>query len=171
MPTQLQHNNTNNSAKTFPIKLLCDGVKSPSNIGSLFRVCDALGVSEIVFYNSELNIKSSRLQKTARSTQKKVSYRIAIDIISEINQFKKKGFQIIALEITDKSISVENISVSKDQKVLMIIGNEQNGISEDVLNLADIVTSIPMFGENSSMNVVQATSIILYTIINKLYIY
>ncbi|MCF6308574.1 MAG: TrmH family RNA methyltransferase [Flavobacteriaceae bacterium] len=171
MPTQLQHNSTNNSIKKFPIKLLCDEVKSPSNIGALFRICDALGVSEIVFYNSEMNIKSSRLQKTARSTQKKVLYRISTNIISEINQFKKEGFQILALEITDKSILIEKNPFSKEQKVVVIIGNEQNGISEDVLNLADKVISIPMFGENSSMNVVQATSIALYTIINKLYIY
>lgn len=171
MPVQLQHKDTNNSAKIFPIKLLCDGVKSPSNIGALFRICDALGVSEIVFCNLDLNIKSSRLQKTARSTQKKVSHRITTDIISEINQFKKDGFQILALEITDKSISLENISISRDKKTILIIGNEQNGISDAVLNLADKVISIPMFGENSSMNVVQATSIALYTIINKLYIY
>jgi len=171
MPSRLQHNNTNNSINKFPIKLLCDGVKSPSNIGALFRICDALGVSEIIFCKTDINIKSSRLQKTARSTQKKVLYTISTDIVSEINNFKKEGFQIIALEITDKSISVENISVSKEQKTVLIIGNEQNGISEEVLNLADQVISIPMFGENSSMNVVQATSIALYTIINKLYIY
>ncbi|PHS60284.1 MAG: RNA methyltransferase [Flavobacterium sp.] len=171
MPTQLQHNNTDNFNKKFPIKLLCDGVKSPSNLGALFRICDALGVSEIVFFNSDLTIKSSRLQKTARSTQKKVLYRISTNIISEIDNFKKEGFQILALEITDKSISVENILVSKNKKTILIIGNEQNGISENVLNLADKAISIPMFGENSSMNVVQATSIALYSIINKLYIY
>ena len=171
MPTQLSHNNIENFQKKFPIVLLCDGVKSPSNIGSLFRLCDAMGVSEIVFFNSEININSSRLQKTARSTQKLVPYRVASEIISEIENFKQKGFQIVALEITDASILLKDISVKKNKKTILVIGNEQNGISKEVLEQSDTIISIEMFGNNSSMNVVQATSIALYTLINKLYIY
>lgn len=171
MPTQLTHHNSLNNSKKFPIVLICDGVKSPSNIGSLFRICDALGVSETIFCNTALNINSPRLQKTARSTQKRVSFSESTDIIATIDKFKKEDYTIIALEITDSSTSLKNISADINQKMVLIIGNEQNGISKKVLQKVSQTIHIDMFGENSSMNVVQATSIALYSLINKLYIY
>lgn len=169
MPNQLTHLNTKNNIKLFPIILICDGVKSPSNIGSLFRLCDALGVSEIIFYNSNININSSRLQKTARSTQKKVSYSESYDILETLSSYKSEGYLITSLEITDTSISVNKFSEEKNKKLVLIIGNEQQGVSNKVLQFSDSIIKIDMFGENSSMNVVQATSIALYTLINKLY--
>jgi len=171
MPTQLTHHSTLNISKIFPVVLICDGVKSPSNIGSLFRICDALGVSEIIFCNSEVNINSPRLQKTARSTQNRVKYSDSSDINETIEKLKKNDFTIVALEITDSSISLETLSVEKDKKIALIIGNEQQGISKKVLEQIKMAVHIDMFGENSSMNVVQATSIALYSIINKLYLY
>jgi len=170
MPKQLTHYNTKNASELFPIILVCDGVKSPSNIGSLFRLCDALGVSEIVFYDSDININSSRLQKTARSTQKRVSYSKTFDIVETLTNYKSEGCLITSLEITDISISVRKFSAKKNQKTILVIGNEQQGISNKVLQISDTIIKIDMFGKNSSMNVVQATSIALYTLINKLYI-
>jgi len=171
MSFQHTHTTSSFSVKKFPIVLVCDGVQSPSNIGSLFRTCDALGVSEIVFCNSDLNINSSRLQKTARSTQKRVSFSESNNIIKTIEEFKQKGFNPIALEITDNSIPLEKLSLPNNENVVLIIGNEKLGISKKVLKYISLSVHINMFGDNSSMNVVQATSIALHSIINKLYIY
>jgi len=171
MSQQLSHKNTPITFKKFPIKLICDGVKSPSNIGALFRICDAMGVSEIIFCNTELNINSPRLQKTARSTQKKVSYSVSESILQTISELKKEKHTIIALEITDKSILIEDLIISENQKIAIIIGNEQNGISGKVLKTCDVCTQIAMFGENSSINVSQAASIALHLIITKLQSY
>lgn len=159
------------TSKIFPITLICDGVQSPSNIGSLFRLSDAMGVEKIYFAHSEININSPRLQKTARSTQKKVAFDTTDNSISILTQLKNNGYTILALEITDSSIPIETFSMEIDKKTALLIGNEQQGISEELLQMVDQTLHINMYGENSSMNVVQATSIALYAIINKLYIY
>lgn len=171
MPDQLSHQETKNTLKTFPIVLMCDGVQSPSNIGALFRICEALGISEIVFCNTELNLSSSRLQKTARSTQKKVSYSVSNNGLEVISKLKKENYKIIALEITNSSVSLKDVEEKQHQKIALVVGNERLGISETILEACDKNVKIEMFGKNSSMNVVQATSIALYTLINKLYIY
>ncbi len=168
---QHTHYTTKFTSKTFPITLICDGVQSPSNIGSLFRISDAMGVEKIYFAHSEININSSRLQKTARSTQKKVAFATTDNCISLLTQLKNNGYIILALEITDTSIPIESFSMETDKKIALLIGNEQQGISEDLLQMVDQTLHINMYGENSSMNVVQATTIALYAIINKLYIY
>ncbi len=171
MSLQHTHKSSNFKTKKFPIVLVCDGVQSPSNIGSLFRICDALGILEIIFCNAIINLDSPRLQKTARSTQRKVSYSESNNILKTIEEFNQKGFKPIALEITDNSISLEKLSLLNNEKIALIIGNEQEGISEKTLEFIPLSVHIEMFGDNSSMNVVQATSIALHSLINKLYIY
>tara|TARA_R100001369_G_scaffold92833_2_gene140270 strand:+ start:2669 stop:3178 length:510 start_codon:yes stop_codon:yes gene_type:complete len=164
MPYQLTHSNTNFPVRTFPLKIICDGLQSPANIGSLFRISEAFGVSEIIFCNAEINFKSSRLRKTARNTEKKVQYRISENISEEISLLKKEDYNLIALELTDESVSLEKIKIGAGEKIALVIGNEQHGISNNILNLVSQCVHIPMFGENSSLNVTQATGIALFTL-------
>ncbi|PVW13221.1 TrmH family RNA methyltransferase [Marixanthomonas spongiae] len=163
MLNQLTHTSTDFPNKTFPIKIICDGVRGPANVGALFRVCEAFGVSEIVFCNAEINFKSNRLRKTARNTEKTVPYRIADDILSEIAQLKKDHYSPLVLELTDQSVPVEAVS-AKTEKIALIIGNEQHGVSKTVLQAVSQSVHITMFGQNSSLNVTQATAIALFNL-------
>lgn len=137
------------------------------NIGSLLRISDALGVEELIFCgeNSQLG---KRMKKTSRSTEKYVSYKEESDILQVVTSLKAKRYFIIALEITDSSISLDDFILNTNQPIALIIGNENVGVSEDILKLADEIVHIKMFGENTSMNVVQATSIILYELTKQL---
>ena len=164
MPTQLTHTATDFPTKKFPLKIICDGVQSPANIGALFRVSEAFGVSEIIFCNAEINFTSPRLRKTARNTEKLVPFRVSGDISEEINTLRKKSYQVIALELTDESVPLEKIELTTDRKVTLIIGNEQHGVSKKVLKQISQNTYVPMFGKNSSLNVIQATGIALFTL-------
>ena len=164
MSHQHTHKSTPFSAKKFPLIIISDGLQSPANIGALFRICDAFGVSEIVFCNASVNLNSSRLQRTSRNTHLKVPFRISEDIISEIDKLRSTGYKAIALEITDMSIPLEEYSLNSSEKIALIIGNENTGISKQVLQVAEANVHITMFGQNSSMNVIQATSIALYAL-------
>ena len=167
-PLQLEHSSSKFTKNKFPVVLVCDGVQSPANIGSLFRICDALGIIKIVFCNASINFSSTRLLRTSRNTHKKVDYSISSNSIEELDSLRQKGYKILALEITKNSIPIEEINTNKSDKIALVIGNEQFGISEEILNQISTSTHINMYGENSSMNVVQATSIALYSLINKL---
>ena len=164
MPEQLLHHATTKVSRTTDIRVICDGMQSPSNIGGLFRICDAFGVSEIIFSNATINFESSRLRKTARNTNKTVPYRFVESVPSEIERLQKQGFKSIALEITENSTPIQTLQVSEKDKLLLILGNEQQGISEEGLATADTIVHIPMFGTNSSMNVIQAAAIALYAL-------
>ena len=164
---QLNHYNSTFKKQKFPITLICDNVTNAPNIGSLLRISDALGVEELIFCgeNSQLG---KRMKKTSRSTEKYVSYKEESDILQVVTSLKAKRYFIIALEITDSSISLDDFILNTNQPIALIIGNENVGVSEDILKLADEIVHIKMFGENTSMNVVQATSIILYELTKQL---
>jgi len=142
-------------------------VNNAANIGSLLRISDALGVEELIFCGENLQL-SKRMKKTSRSTEKYVSHKVESDILQVVTSLKAKRYFIIALEITDSSTSLDDFTLNTNQPIALIIGNENIGVSEDILKLADEIVHIKMFGENTSMNVVQATSITLYELIKQL---
>ena len=164
---QLNHYNSTFKKQKFPITLICDNVTNAPNIGSLLRISDALGVEELIFCgeNSQLG---KRMKKTSRSTEKYVSYKEESDILQVVTSLKAKRYFIIVLEITDSSISLDDFILNTNQPIALIIGNENVGVSEDILKLAGEIVHIKMFGENTSMNVVQATSITLYELTKQL---
>ncbi len=160
---QHTHYSSTFTSKTFPVTLICENVSNAPNIGSLFRICDAFGVQNIVFCGEQLPIPSRKMQKTARATEKHMPYKC----ITEIQDYLSKitaTHQIIALEITSDSSPIQNYSVSFNKPIALIIGDENFGVSESTLNQATDVIHINMFGKNSSMNVVQAANIALYEI-------
>ncbi len=133
-----------------------------ANIGSLFRLADAFNIEKIIFSGTPINLKSNRLRRTARGTFEKVNFDYTENSIETIESYKSKGYKPVALEITSDSIELSNLNIAKDSKILLIVGNERYGISQIVLDVVHTKVHIPMFGNNSSMNVSQATGIALY---------
>tara|TARA_R100000935_G_C2839075_1_gene169960 strand:- start:4719 stop:5165 length:447 start_codon:yes stop_codon:yes gene_type:complete len=133
-----------------------------ANIGSLFRLADAFNIEQIIFSGTPINLKSNRLRRTARGTFENVIFDHTENISETIKSYRQKGYEPVALEITSDSIPLNELTIKTDSKILLIVGNERHGISQLVLDLVGTKVHIPMFGNNSSMNVSQATGIALY---------
>ena len=85
-----------------------------------------------------------------------------------IDNLKKNNYYLIALEITETSEVLSEFKLNTEQPIALILGDENFGVSESILEQMDAVVHINMYGNNSSMNVVQATSITLYEITKQL---
>ena len=164
---QLTHYTTQFHKKTFPITVLCENVSNAPNIGSLFRTCDTFGIEKLIFSGEALLIPSRKMQKTSRATEKYVPYKVINDIHQYIESIKETHY-IIAIEITEKSKPLHEQKFNTNKPIVLIIGDENFGVSEAVLNQTNEIVHISMFGENSSMNVVQATNVALYEITKQL---
>jgi tRNA G18 (ribose-2'-O)-methylase SpoU len=165
---QLTHENTSFEKKNFPITLVCDHIYFQQNIGSLFRIGEAFGIEKIIFIGKDIPLTPRKINKTSRSTHLQVPHTIIEETESAIDYLLKNKYEIIALEIAETSSPINEMKVNKNQKIALLIGSEIAGISELLLAIANQITHITMYGNNSSMNVVQATSIALYEITNKL---
>ena len=164
---QLNHYNTNFKKQTFPIVLVSENVTNAPNIGSLFRISDAFGVDKLILCGDHLSL-GRKMTKTSRATEKVVNYGINNSSLEVVKSLKDQGFQIISLEITNQSEPIHSFHFSKEKPIALIVGDENFGISESVLKLSDSQIHIDMYGQNSSMNVVQATNIALYEIVKQL---
>ena len=150
------------------VSLLAHDITVPMNVGSLFRISDALGIEKIYLSGDTPTPPNSKIRKTSRSTEKYVPYETADNPIELIQQLKEQNYTIIALEITSDSIPLQELKLEQDQKVCLVLGSENTGVSKELLELADITTHIPMLGHNSSMNVATACGIAVYELTKNL---
>ena len=164
---QLNHYTTKFSKHTFPIILISDNVSHPANVGSLFRTADAFGVQHLVLGGSPIEL-GRKFTKTSRATEHTVSFEQTETILEKVIELKAQNYTLIALEITEKSRPISELELPNNSKIAFIIGDEKHGVSASILEVCDHSVHIEMYGQNSSMNVVQATTIGLYELTKKL---
>ena len=152
--------------KRNPIILVLDNVVDTYNIGSFFRLADALAVEKICLCGPVVTPPNIKIHRASIGTWKWVPWEQYENTKDCIAQLKKEGYQIIACE--QNKDSVNYLDAKYNSKVAIIAGSESYGISKDVLNLVDKVVEIPMFGINISLNVLVATSVIAFDVISKL---
>lgn len=165
---QLIHTAVDNTKKTFPIVVVGDEIRTPQNIGMCIRVCEAFGIGHFYQNENSPTVENRIVQRTARNTEKQLSVAAYKNIIEQLHELKKDGYTLIALEITDASKDIHEYNFTQHDKIALLIGSERFGIVPEALALCDVSIHIPMFGHNSSMNVVNSLSVSLYEITKQL---
>lgn len=166
--TQLTHADHKPSSEKFPLSIIANDIINPVNVGSLFRLCDALGIDKIYLCGDTPAPPNTKINKTSRSTEKYVAYESGLNAEILAAQLKASGSFIISLEITSSSLAIGSDefakNISNKTPACLILGAENAGVSESLLSLSDITIHIPMHGNNSSMNVISAASIACFEI-------
>ena len=139
--------------------LLCDKVQDPGNLGTIIRTAHAAGVDGIILTKGTVDIYND---KSIRSTMGSLFYVPIIQEDEELSftkKLKSEGFSLVATSLQESKDFFES---DLKGKIILSVGNEGNGISEEVFELADKKVKIPMPGGAESLNVAIATSIILF---------
>lgn len=154
--------------KRNPIYLVLDRVIDTYNIGSLFRLSDATAIEKIYICGETEYPPNSRIHKAAVGTEEWVPWEKADSTISIVKKLKSNGIQIIAVEQDSRSISYTLLPTRCKFPIAIVVGNETNGISKEVLDVADIIVELPMFGVNKSFNVWGSAAVVIYKAIEAL---
>lgn len=147
-------------APALQLSILLYRPKTEMNIGHIFRLADAVAIKKIWLYQPYDQIKWHKIEKLSRKNSRHVDYQIIQEYKQIPDSYK------IALEWTDTSRDVYDLD-KLEKETLLIAGNEQKGIPEDLLALCDESIHLPMYGVHSSMNMAMATAIAAYTLIHK----
>lgn len=167
---QLEHHEIHNEIHQFPICIICDNITSAENVGMIFRVAEAMGVSKIYLCGDTPKANHRKVHKTARSTEKYVPHTSCTSTVEAITQLKAEGYTIAALEITNNSLALHQAELAQYPKIALILGNEQHGVAAQALECVDLSLAIKMFGQNTSINVVNSLAIALYEITKQLHV-
>lgn len=152
--------------KRNPIYLILDEVIDTYNIGSLFRLADAVGVTKMYLCGNMEYPPSSRVHKAAVGTENWVPWEKASSTLDVIKKLKQDGVEIIAVEQDSRSISYKDLK--PNFPLAIVVGNETTGISRDVLDVCDKIVELPMMGINNSFNVWGSAAVIAYKILEEL---
>lgn len=169
---QLTHEDHTPSKDKFPLSIIANDINSPLNVGSLFRLCDAMGIEKLYLCGETPAPPNTKINKTSRSTEKYVVHESHESAEALVTSLKSSGVYIISLEVTTSSVPVNSAKFSSlitaKSPICLILGSENTGVSQSLLSLSDITMHIPMYGRNSSMNVISAASIACYELIRNL---
>lgn len=147
------------------IYLIADNIRSLFNVGSIFRCADVFAVKKIYLCGYTGSPPRKEISKTALYADTWLPWEKHLSAVSVVEKLKKENIQIIALETGEDSLAINTFQ--PQFPLAIIIGNEVDGISDELLKLADTKIKIPMIGHKESLNVSVATSIALYDFRNK----
>jgi 23S rRNA (guanosine2251-2'-O)-methyltransferase len=157
--------------------LILDNIRSVHNVGSIFRTADAVGIEKIILVGQSpapvdrFGRQREDLKKVSLGAEKNVAWEyIESEKLEEVvGDLQSNNFKIIALEQDKNSIDYNEINSTlvdeagnHKHDLAVVVGNEVNGVSKNILKLADYIVEIPMRGEKESLNVSVSTGIILY---------
>ena len=148
--------------KKNQIYIVLDNVMDTYNIGSTFRLADAVAARKIILCGETETPPHTRIKKASINTTEWVSWEYALTAKSAIQNLKSRiqNLRIISIEQNKKSVSYDKADYSFP--IALVVGHETTGVSKEVLDIADQIIEIPMWGINKSLNVVVSLGIVLY---------
>ena len=160
--TQLDHARHRPAAAPLPLRVLAHDLELAANVGTLFRIADALGVERLHLSGTTPRPPDARLRKAARSTDAHVAWEHGADPLATLATLRATGWRIVSLELTTCSVDVRTLPVAPGERLCLVLGAENAGVAQALLDASDATVHIPMRGRNSSMNVASACAIALF---------
>lgn len=156
------------------IIVIAHNIRSTHNVGSIFRTSEGFGVSKIILSGytpypttsgdtrlPHISDKlTSQIHKTALGAETMVPFEYHETL--NLHELKIQGYRIVALEQDRRSVSLDTYQAP--DKVALVLGEEVEGISTELLDECDDIIEIPMHGQKESFNVSVATGIALYAL-------
>ncbi len=148
--------------KKNPVYIILDNVMDTYNVGSIFRLADAVAAEKIILCGETETPPHTRIKKASINTTEWVEWEYAKTTKEAIKNLKLKikNLRIISIEQDKKSVSYNKADYNLP--IALVVGHESTGVSKEVLKISDQIVEIPMWGVNKSLNVVVSLAIVLF---------
>ena len=153
------------NSNRFPIILILDNIRSLNNIGTFFRTADAFNVEQIILCGITACPPHREIQKTALGATESVEWSYKENILEVVSDLKKQGVKICSIEQAENTLLLQDMKVSPNERYAIIMGNEVDGVQQEVINRSDYVIEIPQFGTKHSLNVSVCAGVVLWDFI------
>ena len=142
--------------------VILDNIRSLHNVGAVFRTSDAFLVKAIYLCGITSTPPQAEIHKTALGAENSVEWKYFENTLEAVRELKERGFTLFAVEQAENSTMLEKISINKNNKYAVILGNELKGVQQEVINLCDNCIEIPQFGTKHSLNVSVTAGIVIW---------
>lgn len=150
----------------LPISLILDNVLDTFNIGSFFRLADAVSIQKIYLCGQTITPPNVKIHRSSIGTWQWLDWEHHYSTVDLVKKLKKEGCFVVAAEQSPTSLNYSGLKIKTP--IALVVGHESNGISKEVLKEVDQTVEIPLLGVNKSLNVLVAASVILYDWVKQL---
>ena len=148
-----------------PVIAVLENVRSAYNVGSVFRTADAFLIEAIYITGYTARPPHKEIKKTALGAEDTVDWKYFPNAVEAVNELKRIGYKIFAVEQVENSISLEKFN--SEDKIAVIFGNEVTGVEQSTIALCDGTIEIPQLGMKHSLNIATAAGVVLWEMVRK----
>ena len=143
---------------TQDIIVVLDDVQDPGNLGTILRTVDSIGLNQIIVSKGTADAFNSKVVRSTMGAIFRINIIEVENLQETIKLIKKHHFKLMVTSLqTDNSIYDIEF-----RKKIIVIGNESNGVSQEIQDMADEKAKIPMIGKTESLNASVAAGIVMY---------
>ncbi|NNE25453.1 MAG: RNA methyltransferase [Saprospiraceae bacterium] len=152
-------------AEKTPLRIVLDNIRSAHNVGSIFRTCDGLAIEHLYLCGITAKPPHKEITKAAIGATHSVDWSYHANILQLVENLKADGHLIVGVEQTDSSVDLDKFefNILKDRKTILILGNEVEGLSDQILPLLDFAIEIPQYGTKHSFNVAVCAGMVMWS--------
>ncbi|HOU41021.1 MAG TPA: TrmH family RNA methyltransferase [Promineifilum sp.] len=141
---------------------MLQSVEYPANVGSIFRLADGAGVTQLVLTGITPTPPNATIDKVGRFKSLRLPWRYEADPVAAVEGLKSSGYRVVAVELTDDALPYYDYAYAP--KTCLVVGHEDHGVTKATLAVCDAAVFIPMYGKGLSLNVHVALAVVLYHI-------
>jgi len=145
-----------------PLIVVLDNIRSLNNIGSVFRTSDAFLVEAIYLCGITAIPPNQEIHKTALGAEYSVEWKYFQNTKDAVAQLKNDSYNVYAIEQVENSTMLDELTLDKNNKYAVVLGNEVKGVQQEVINICDGCIEIPQFGTKHSLNVSVTAGIVIW---------
>ncbi|MEI6208853.1 MAG: TrmH family RNA methyltransferase [Desulfuromonadales bacterium] len=148
-----------------PVYLLLDSLKCSHNVGTIFRLADAVLAKKIYICGDSVKPSGIKVRKGSHGSERWVDWEKRDDAVSVINELKSSGISIVSAEITSGSVDYREVNMPLP--VCIVLGREDCGVSTEVLSMSDSIVHLPIYGMANSLNVSTVAAVLIYEVMRQ----
>ncbi|MDH6314126.1 23S rRNA (guanosine2251-2'-O)-methyltransferase [Parabacteroides sp. PFB2-10] len=155
-------------SRKIPLIVVLDQVRSLHNVGSVFRTSDAFRVEAIYLCGITATPPHPEIHKTALGAEDTVDWIYFKDTLEAVDRLKTAGYIVCSIEQAEGSVMLDRLTLDKDKKYAVILGNEVKGVQQEVVDNCDQCIEIPQYGTKHSLNVSVTAGIVIWDFFKQL---
>jgi len=152
----------------MPVVILLDNVRSLHNVGSTFRTADAFKVEKIYLTGITGSPPHREIHKTALGATESVAWQYVESASQVVKDLMDSGYTVLVIEQTTESIPLHQFAPLQGGKYCLVFGNEVDGVSEEVMAIANQALEIPQAGTKHSLNISVCVGIVVWHLFRSL---
>ena len=153
-----RNNVYNNIDYNEELIIVLDGIQDPGNLGTILRTVDSANLKQVIVSKDTADSYNPKVVRSTMGGIFRVNIVKSDNLVETLKQLQNKGFEVVVTSL-DTTTNIYNIHYNKK---VIVIGNEANGVSQEVQNIADKKVIIPMLGKTESLNAGVAAGIMIY---------